>query len=167
MEAREDFWSVSGDFIYRHNIIPREQIYVPKESSENWSGSTRFKISNKRPPKRSSWVDGRLTKAREEGAKMSKCSQRKAVNKWAEEKPKLDAAGEQRGIYFIPDDDGDEEASAMPCNTTPADPNGSSWERLCAIKWSKMETKRLNSSCSKKDHEHMIMEVAKDWNNNQ
>ena len=36
---------------------------------------------------------------------MSKRSQRKAVNRWAEEKPKLDAAREQRGTQFFPDDD--------------------------------------------------------------
>ena len=33
MEAREDFWSMSGECIYRHHVLPREQLYVPKESS--------------------------------------------------------------------------------------------------------------------------------------
>ena len=33
-EARKDFWSMSGElFIYRHHVMPREQWYVPKESS--------------------------------------------------------------------------------------------------------------------------------------
>ena len=32
-EAREDFWSIQGDFIYRHNIEPRVELYVPKEES--------------------------------------------------------------------------------------------------------------------------------------
>ena len=31
VEAREDFWSMSG-FIYRHHFMPTEQLYVPKES---------------------------------------------------------------------------------------------------------------------------------------
>ena len=39
--------------------------------------------------------------------KYVKKSQRGAINKWAEEKQKLDAAREQRGIQFIPDDDPD------------------------------------------------------------
>ena len=47
----------------------------------------------------------------------------------------------------------------MPCKiTTPPDPNGSSWRQLHASDWSKMETKRLNSSCSRKDHEDIIIE---------
>ena len=32
-EARDDFWSIKGDFIYRHHIEPRVQLYVPKEES--------------------------------------------------------------------------------------------------------------------------------------
>ena len=30
-EARNDFWSIEGDFIYRHRIQPRLQLCVPKE----------------------------------------------------------------------------------------------------------------------------------------
>ena len=41
--------------------------------------------------------------------------------------------------------------------TTPANPGGSSWGRPCASCWSKMETKRLNSSSSKQDHEKIII----------
>ena len=45
-------------------------------------------------------------------------------------------------------------ASAMPCKVTiPVNPNGSTWWRPYASDWSKVETKRLNSSCSKQDHE--------------
>ena len=33
MEAREDFWSMSGDPVYRHHVTPRGQLYVPKDSS--------------------------------------------------------------------------------------------------------------------------------------
>ena len=32
-EARADFWSMHGVFIYRHNDEPRVQIYVPKEKT--------------------------------------------------------------------------------------------------------------------------------------
>ena len=36
---------------------------------------------------------------------MSKSSQRKAREEWAEQKPKLDVARDPRGMYFIPDDE--------------------------------------------------------------
>ena len=29
----KDFWSIQGDFIYRHKVEPRAQLYVPKEES--------------------------------------------------------------------------------------------------------------------------------------
>ena len=32
-EARNDFWSMEGDFIYRHHVEPRVHVYVPKEES--------------------------------------------------------------------------------------------------------------------------------------
>ena len=32
-EARKDFRSIEGDFIYRHHIGPRVQLYVPKEET--------------------------------------------------------------------------------------------------------------------------------------
>ena len=32
-EARNDFWSVTGDFIYRHHVEPRVKLYMPKEES--------------------------------------------------------------------------------------------------------------------------------------
>ena len=90
--------------------------------------------------------------------------------KWADEKPKLDAAREQRAIYFIPDEGPDygeimnnarklekRRASAISCKVIkPASPNGSSWRRPYASDWCKIVTKRLNSSCSKQDHRHTI-----------
>ena len=34
VEARPDFWSIQGDFIYRHHSEPRVQLYVvPKEET--------------------------------------------------------------------------------------------------------------------------------------
>ena len=32
-EARRDFWSIQGDFIYRLHNEPRVQLYVPKEGT--------------------------------------------------------------------------------------------------------------------------------------
>ena len=32
-ETQEDFWSIQGDFIYRHHVEPGVQLYVPKEES--------------------------------------------------------------------------------------------------------------------------------------
>ena len=32
-EAEKDFWSIQGDFIYRHHIEPRVQLCVPKEET--------------------------------------------------------------------------------------------------------------------------------------
>ena len=32
-EARADFWSIQGDFIYRHHNEPRFQLYVSKEET--------------------------------------------------------------------------------------------------------------------------------------
>ena len=32
-EARKDFWSIQGDVIYRHQIEPRVQFFVPREES--------------------------------------------------------------------------------------------------------------------------------------
>ena len=32
-EAQNDFWSVTGDFIYRHHVEPRVKVHMPKEVS--------------------------------------------------------------------------------------------------------------------------------------
>ena len=32
-EARADFWSIQGDFIYRHRIVPRVELCAPKEET--------------------------------------------------------------------------------------------------------------------------------------
>ena len=32
-EAKDDFWSTTGDFIYRHYVEPRVKLYVPTEES--------------------------------------------------------------------------------------------------------------------------------------
>ena len=32
-EAQSDFWTVPGEFIYRHHVEPRVKLYVPEEES--------------------------------------------------------------------------------------------------------------------------------------
>ena len=32
-DAGNDFWSISGNFIYRHHVEPRVKLYVPREES--------------------------------------------------------------------------------------------------------------------------------------
>ena len=32
-EARNDFWTITGEFIYRHHVAPRVKLYVPKEET--------------------------------------------------------------------------------------------------------------------------------------
>ena len=32
-DARNDFWSISGNFMYRHHVEPRVKLYVPREAS--------------------------------------------------------------------------------------------------------------------------------------
>ena len=32
-EVKNDFWAITGEFIYRHLVVPRVKLYVPKEES--------------------------------------------------------------------------------------------------------------------------------------
>ena len=32
-KLKNDFWSITGDFIYRHHVEPRVKLYMPKEES--------------------------------------------------------------------------------------------------------------------------------------
>ena len=32
-EAKNDFWSITGDFIYRHHVEPRVKLYTPREET--------------------------------------------------------------------------------------------------------------------------------------
>ena len=32
-EVKNDFWAITGEFIYRHHFVPRVKLYVPKEES--------------------------------------------------------------------------------------------------------------------------------------
>ena len=33
VEAKNDFWSIAGDFIHRHHVEPRVKLYMPREES--------------------------------------------------------------------------------------------------------------------------------------
>ena len=32
-KLKNDFWSITGDFVYRHHVEPRVKLYVPSEES--------------------------------------------------------------------------------------------------------------------------------------
>ena len=32
-EAKNDFWTITGEFIYRHHVVPRVKLHVPQEES--------------------------------------------------------------------------------------------------------------------------------------
>ena len=32
-KLERDFWTITGEFIYRHHVVPRVKLYVPKEES--------------------------------------------------------------------------------------------------------------------------------------
>ena len=31
--AKDDFWTITGEFIYRHHVVPRVKLYVPREET--------------------------------------------------------------------------------------------------------------------------------------
>ena len=103
-EAINDFWTMSGNFIYRHHVEPRVKLYSPREES--------FPIPLKYIDV-SSWV--RLTKRQatsrpdhswpELWRGMSKNAKLREKQKWSNEKPNLDNARRSRGIYFIDPED--------------------------------------------------------------
>ena len=39
-EDRNDFWSILGNYIYRHHVEPRVKLYVPKEESSQFHYDT-------------------------------------------------------------------------------------------------------------------------------
>ena len=153
-DAKNDFWTITGEFIYRHHAVPRVKLYVPKEESfpiplkyidvtrnthtsldvmlekniddywnvdgENelsdaWAGNTRFILLNERPPDGYTWSGRRLTRKQTTSCPdcvwpdmwkhMSDAAKKKAKQKWAIEKPKLDNARQLRGKNFIKPDD--------------------------------------------------------------
>ena len=47
-EARNDFWSSSGDFMYRHYVEPRVKLYVPREGIISYSIEIHWRSQNYR-----------------------------------------------------------------------------------------------------------------------
>ena len=86
-----------------------------KELSDAWTVFTRFILLNERTPDGYTWSGERLTRkqttSRPDNVRpdmwkhMSDASKKKAKQKWAIEKTKLDKATRLRGIFFIGGDD--------------------------------------------------------------
>ena len=86
-----------------------------KELSDAWTGFTIFILLNERPPERYTWSGGRLTRKQKTSRPddvwpamwqfMSDAAKKKAKQRWAIEKPKLDNARQLRGIFFIEPND--------------------------------------------------------------
>ena len=134
--------------------------------SEPWIGVTRFELLNGNPPEAFVRVqrqtheetgNNKTTSGQKNGQMCQKVHSAKPTNKCAEDLD--DDPDDEEMVNTTRRKLGIKRASAMPCTvTTPASPKGSSWGRPRASVWSKMDTKRLNSSCSKKDHEDIIIE---------
>ena len=145
-EAKNDFWTITGEFIYRHHVVPRVKLYVPQEESfpvplkytyvtrrtntsldvlmekhiedywnvdgerelsDAWTGFKRFILLNERPPDGYTWPRGRLTRKQTTSrpwpdmwTHMSDAAKKRAKQRWAIEKPKLDNARQLRGIFI-------------------------------------------------------------------
>ena len=118
-EARNDFWSISGNFIYRHHVEPRVKLYSPREESfpiplkyVDVSRTTHtnldvmqerriddyWNILEEKPPNGYMWSEHLWP---ELWRGMSKNAKLREKHKWAIEKPKLDNARRLRGIYFM------------------------------------------------------------------
>ena len=137
-EAKNDFWSMSGNFKNRHHVEPRVKLYSPREESfpitlkyidvtrnthhwkycwtiffddywnvdgerelsDAWTGFTRFILLNERPPNGYTWSGWNVRENKQTSRpddvwpdmwkRMSDASKRKAKQKWAIEKPKLE-----------------------------------------------------------------------------
>ena len=94
-ENVDDYWNVDGE----------------RELSDAWTGFTRFILLNERPPDGNVWSGERLTRKQTTSRlddvwpdlwkHMSDAAKKKAKQKWATEKPKLDNARRLRGIFFF------------------------------------------------------------------
>ena len=95
----EDYWNVDGE----------------KELSDAWTGFARFVLLKERPPEGYSWSGWRLTRKQTTSRPddvwpdlwkhMSDAPKKKAMQKWAIERPKLDNARQLRKIFFIEPND--------------------------------------------------------------
>ena len=95
----EDYWNVDED----------------RELSDAWTGFTRFILLNERPPDGYTWSGWRLTRKQKTSrpddirpdmwTRISDAAKKKAKQRWATEKTKLDNTRQSRGVHFIEPDD--------------------------------------------------------------
>ena len=95
----DDYWNVDGG----------------RELSDAWTGFTRIIVFNEKQPDGYTWSRERLTRKQTTSRPdtvwpdmwkgMSDASKRKTKQTWAVEKPKLDNARRQRGIFSVEPDD--------------------------------------------------------------
>ena len=95
----EDYWNVDGE----------------RELSDAWTGFTSFVLVKERPPEGYTWSGRRLTREQKTFRPdevwpdmwkyMSDAAKKKAKQRWAIEKPKLDNARQLREIFFIEPND--------------------------------------------------------------
>ena len=130
-EAINDFWSMSGNFIYRHHVEPRVKLYSPREESFpiplkyiDVSRTTRTNLDVKQEKRIDDcWnIDGsrdlsdpwtaftQFTLLEEKPwpelwKSMRKHAKLKEKQKWSNEKLHLEKARKLRGIYFIDPED--------------------------------------------------------------
>ena len=45
-EAKDDFWTITGELIHRHHVVPRVKLYVPKEESFSYSVNVHRRYQN-------------------------------------------------------------------------------------------------------------------------
>ena len=86
-----------------------------RELSDAWTGFTRFVLLKERPPEGYAWSGWRLTRKQTTSRPddvwpdmwkfMSDAAKKKAKQRWAIEKPKLDNARQLKGIFFIEPND--------------------------------------------------------------
>ena len=146
----EDYWNVVGE----------------KELSDAWTGFTRFVLLQERPPEEYTWSRRRLTRKQKTSRPndvwpdmwklMSAAPKKKAKEKWAIKKPKLDNARQLRGIFFIEPEDEEfkhtmknarRKLAAMPCKI-PIKSSEKTQDKICLCCWCrrKHETKAGRSS---------------------
>ena len=125
-EAIDDFWSMSGSFIYRRHVEPRVKLYSPREESfpiplKYIDVSRTHTILDAKQEKRTDDCSNtggsrvRLTRKQltsrpdhlwpELWEKMGKNAKLKEKQKWSHEKLHLGNARKLRGIYFIDSED--------------------------------------------------------------
>ena len=224
-KARNDFWSIEGDFIYRHHVQPRVPLCVSKEESfpmplkyiyvtrtthtnldvmqskrindswnvdrdrnlsESWKGFTKFKLLNEKQPP--GYMCSKRTTCEDPSNYQTFCLWSKAAKKqekqeWVLEKPKLHNARKLRGIYFIDQENGENEETiqnarkkmetpleaAMPCKMetrkrfkklrqTAASGNTHRHKKTtyaCIVEAHESERKRLESTLPRNNDDHI------------